>query len=240
MSAVNNSSVENLLKSSDSTARSSALSNRNGTNTSQESAADQSLQSIGEDYTAFLTLLTTQLKNQDPSKPMSTDSFTSELALLAGVEQQVETNQKLSTLISLNESSQLSSDSNLVGKTATAKITSLPLQGGKASLSFDTEVKEPIAISVANSSGMVVKEALGTSQPGTNTWSWDGKDMSGNQLPNGQYFVSVKTMDSAGNTADVPFTVSGKISSVSKGDDDLEVNMGQTEIPMSSIVNISS
>ena len=77
---------------------------------------------------------------------MSSDSFTSELVQLAGVEQQVETNSKLSSLISLNESGQLSADSALVGSQATANSTTLPLQNSSATLNYKGSSGQTVAI----------------------------------------------------------------------------------------------
>lgn len=236
------SSETQLLQAAESSAKSSANTAAT-TSTSDSSTASSSsasaLSSLADNYTTFLTLLTTQLKNQDPSSPMSTDTFTSELAQFAGVEQQVETNKNLTTLISLNEDGQLTSDSSLVGQTATADSTILPLQSSSASLSFSGTSGETVAIAVANSSGTIVKDAVVSATNGTNTWTWDGTDNSGNQLSDGSYSVAVETIDSSGDTSAVPFTVDGTITGVTKGSSDMEVEMGSAEIPMSDVTNVS-
>jgi flagellar basal-body rod modification protein FlgD len=195
---------------------------------------------LANNYTSFLTLLTTQLQNQDPSSPMSSDTFTSELAQFAGVEQQVETNSKLDSLISLNQDGQLSTDTSLVGDTITATTTTLPLQNSSASLSFTGTSGETIAIAVSNSSGTIVKDVVSTASAGTNTWTWDGTDNSGNKLSDGAYSVSVKTVDSTGTTSDVPFSVTGTITGIQKGKADMQVQLGSASIPMSSVTNVSS
>src|ERR1017187_1412865 len=61
---------------------------------------------IASNFTTFLQLLTTQLKNQDPLSPMDTNQFTQQLVEFAGVEQQMKTNDTLSTLVSLQQSAQ--------------------------------------------------------------------------------------------------------------------------------------
>ncbi|GAB6969152.1 flagellar hook capping FlgD N-terminal domain-containing protein [Komagataeibacter kakiaceti JCM 25156] len=236
------SSESQLLQAAESSAKSSANTAAASASSSTSTSASSStaaLSSLADNYTTFLTLLTTQLKNQDPSSPMSTDTFTSELAQFAGVEQQVETNQNLATLISLNEDSQMTSDTSLVGQTATADSTTLPLQNGSASLSFSGTSGETVAIAVANSSGTIVKDAVVTANSGTNTWTWDGTDNSGNTLSNGAYSVAVETIDSSGTTSAVPFTVNGTITGVTKGTSDMEVEMGTADIPMSEVTNIS-
>src|ERR1017187_1131704 len=61
---------------------------------------------IASNFTTFLQLLTTQLQNQDPLSPMDTNQFTQQLVEFAGVEQQMKTNDTLSTLVSLQQSAQ--------------------------------------------------------------------------------------------------------------------------------------
>ncbi|RUT26221.1 flagellar biosynthesis protein FlgD [Asaia sp. W19] len=226
-----------LIQAAEATAKASANATTSGTSSS--SSAALGLSSLANNYTTFLTLLTTQLQHQDPSSPMSSDSFTSELVQFAGVEQQVQTNTNLSSLISLNESSQLSSGSQWVGQTATAKTTTLPLQSGAASLSFTATQGQNVAIAVSDSSGKIVKTETGTSVSGTNNWTWDGTDNSGNKLADGAYSVAVKTIDSTGTTSDLPFTIKGIVTGVTKGSSDLEIQMGAATIPLSNITNFS-
>ena len=54
------------------------------------------------DYDAFLTLLVTQLKNQDPTEPTDSGEFLAQLASFSGVEQQLQTNEKLAELVQAN------------------------------------------------------------------------------------------------------------------------------------------
>ena len=190
----------NLLSAAESTAKSSAATSGSSSSSSSSTSSTAALSSLANNYTTFLTLLTTQLQHQDPSSPMSSDSFTSELVQFAGVEQQVQTNSKLSSLISLNESGQLSADSALVGSQATANSTTLPLQNSSATLNYKGSSGQTVAIAVSNSAGTIVKDDLVTASSGTNTWTWDGTDNNGNKLSDGAYSVAVKTMDSSGNT----------------------------------------
>ncbi|GBR31916.1 basal-body rod modification protein FlgD [Acetobacter peroxydans NBRC 13755] len=171
---------------------------------------------------------------------MSSDTFTSELVQFASVEQQVSTNSKLDSLISLNQDSQLSTDTALVGDTITATSTTLPLQNSSASLSFTGTSGETVAIAVSNSSGTIVKDVVSTASTGTNTWTWDGTDNNGNKLSDGGYSVSVKTVDSTGTTSDVPFSVTGTITGIQKGSADMLVQLGSASIPMANVTNVSS
>ncbi|MBV1836140.1 flagellar hook assembly protein FlgD [Acetobacter estunensis] len=243
-STTSTSSTTSLLSATVTAARSATATNV-ATNTSSTTSDDtdttdsNALSSLASNYTTFLTLLTTQLKNQDPSSPMSSDSFTTELAQFAGVEQQVATNTNLKTLISLTEDGQQSSNMSLVGKTATATTSELPLQNGSSQISFTTTSAEPIAIAVTDSSGNVVQTAEYTSTVGTNTWTWNGTDTSGNQLSDGSYNIAVETADSSGNTSAVPFQVTGSVTGVTRDGTTLYVEMGASKIDMSDVTSFS-
>lgn len=229
-----------LIQAAEAAAKSAANTSASGSASSSSGTANSALSSLANNYTTFLSLLTTQLQHQDPSSPMNTDTFTSELAQFAGVEQQVETNTKLASLISLNESGQMSNNSTLVGHKATANTTTLPLQNSSASLSFSGTAGSTVAIAVANAAGTIVKDVVATAANGTNNWTWDGTDNNGNQLSDGAYSVSVQTISASGTTSSVPFTVTGTITGIQKGASDMEVEMGNATIPMSNVTNISS
>lgn len=235
------SSMTSALSAAMSAAQSAAATNSSVSTTTSSSASSSSnaLASLSSNYSTFLTLLTTQLKNQDPSSPMSSDSFTSELAQFAGVEQQVQTNTNLQTLIDLTQDGQESSNLSLVGETAIATTSELPLQSGAANVSFTTTSAEPIAIAITNSAGTLVKTEELTSAAGSNTWTWDGVDNSGNQLSDGSYNIAIETSDSAGNTTAVPFTVSGKVTGVTSGDGVIYVDMGASQVDMSKVSSFS-
>src|SRR5438270_11550487 len=75
-------------------------------------------QQIAGNFQSFLTLLTTQLKNQNPLDPLDTNQFTQQLVEFAGVQQQLNTNDQLSALIAVQQSAQSTQALNFVGRTA--------------------------------------------------------------------------------------------------------------------------
>ena len=197
------------------------------------------LSSLTSNYNQFLTLLTTQLQNQDPTSPMTSDSFTSELAQFAGVEQQIQTNTNLTQLLSLNQDSQVSQGTSLVGRQAVASTSQLPLQNGSAELQISPTAAETIGIAITNSAGSVVKTQTLSLPAGTTNWAWNGQDDSGNPLPDGSYSAAVVTQDSSGSAAAVPFSVVGTITGVSKdGANGLNVNMGGSTVDMSNVTSL--
>src|SRR5712675_1723338 len=73
---------------------------------------------LAGNFQTFLTLLTTQLQNQNPLDPLDTNQFTQQLVQFAGVEQQLKTNDQLTTLVSLQQTAQSTQALTFVGKTA--------------------------------------------------------------------------------------------------------------------------
>jgi flagellar hook assembly protein FlgD len=92
------------------------------TSTSSTAATQLSLNSglagLADNFQGFLTLLTTQLKNQDPTSPADTNQFTQQITQMTGVEQQLLSNQLLQQLVTAQGG--VASAANLIGETVTA------------------------------------------------------------------------------------------------------------------------
>src|SRR3954451_9401147 len=91
---------------------------------------------IASNFTAFLQLLTTQLKNQNPLEPLDTNQFTQQLVQFAQVEQQITMNSSLSTLISLQKATQTSAALGFLGSTVRVEGDTARLAGGSAAWSY--------------------------------------------------------------------------------------------------------
>ena len=241
VSSVGTINSTSLLNQAISAAKSNAATNATAASSSTtSSSSSSSLSSLGGNFNQFLTLLTTQLQHQDPSNPTSTDSFTAELAQFAGVQQQVQTNTNLTSLISATQDNQMASAVSLIGKTTTASTSSLPLQSGSASLSFTAPQAGDVAIAITDSKGNVVKSETIDASVGTNTWTWDGKNNAGTQLSNGAYTVAVEGSSTDGTGVSLPTTVTGTVTGVSKGSSGVNIDMGDAIIDISDLTGFSS
>ncbi|RZJ39312.1 MAG: flagellar hook capping protein, partial [Brevundimonas sp.] len=87
---------------------------------------------LASNFETFLTLLTTQLRNQDPLSPVDSNEFTAQLTQMAGVEQQLLTNDLLTSLLAAQSAGGLDNASNYIGKEVTAAWTATSLEDGKA------------------------------------------------------------------------------------------------------------
>lgn len=158
----------------------------------QNAAVKSATTKFAEDFDSFLTLLTTQLKNQDPTKPMDPSEFTSQLVQFTGVEQQINTNAKLADLLAAQQATQTLSAAGYLGTTVEASGSSVPLVGGQAQFTYTLAGNaETSTINILDASGTLVRRAEGNNTAGKHVFEWDGKDNAGNTLPNGTYTVSV-------------------------------------------------
>ena len=232
-------SASSTAASSTTSAAAAASTASGSTNASSSDTSAAALSSLSSNFNDFLTLLTAQLQNQDPTTPMDSSQFTTELVQFTGVQQQVQTNTNLTQLIQLSQDQQLTESSGLVGKQVVISGSTVPLQNGAATISFSTPQAEPIAISITNAAGQDVKDVELTSALGANTWSWSGTDNEGNTLPDGPYNVAVEGADQTGSTSAITFTSVGTPTSVQQSSSGLSVSFGPTNLSYSAVESIA-
>src|SRR3954466_12002320 len=123
---------------------------------SQQKAAQSNVK-LSTDLNSFLTLLTSQLKNQDPLSPMDSTQFTNQLVQFSQVEQQINMNSNLSNLIGLTQQSIASNVVNYIGKTIEGPSSSAPLINGAMKASYNLTAKAAtVTIAVKNAAGDIV------------------------------------------------------------------------------------
>src|ERR1700723_39717 len=94
-------------------------STTNSSSSNASSATNSSLDQLASNFNSFLTLLTTQLQNQDPLDPLDTNQFTEQLVEVTGVQQQVDMNSNLQTLISLQQPTEATQAMQFLGSNVT-------------------------------------------------------------------------------------------------------------------------
>ena len=208
------------------------------TGTTASSGSGSALSTLSGNFNDFLSLLMTQLKNQDPTSPTDTNRFTTELVQFTGVQQQINTNSSLTSLIQLTQGGEVLQASSIVGKPVQVTSDHLALQNGTGGVAFTTAASEPVSIGVYNDSGTQLRSATVTSAAGANTWTWDGKNDQGQQLADGSYKVVVTTPDASGTAQAVPFTVSGTATGVERNGTALTVQMGALGVDLSAVQSV--
>jgi len=170
---------------------------------------------IAGNFQTFLTLLTTQLQNQNPLDPLDTNQFTQQLVEFAGVEQQLKTNDSLSTLVSLQQTAQATQALQFVGKTAVVAGNTAALSNSSATWELNVPSASTVNISIANSAGQTVYAGTYSANAGNNQpFTWNGQGSDGTQWPDGSYTLTATAADSSGNNVAITTQVGGTVSSV--------------------------
>src|SRR5262245_23655597 len=126
----------------------------------QQSKTDAASAGLATDFNDFLILLTTQLQNQDPLNPMDTTEFTNQLVAFAGVEQQINTNQKLDSLVSLGLGSALGNAQSYIGKVVSYVSSEFNYTGTPSDIRYSIGADAVSSkISIYDESGKVVYTA---------------------------------------------------------------------------------
>lgn len=215
--------------------------NNSATKSSTTKTGDDALASLSGDYTNFLTLLTTQLKNQDPLSPMDATQFTQQLVQFSAVEQQINGNKKLDQLIGLQSTANAYGAVGFVGTTIAADSNDIPLQSGKAKFDYTIEKGGGAAtLKILDSSGNIVMLKGVDATVGTHPVEWDGTDYFGNKLKDGKYTVSVSYKDqNTGKDIDADITSYGKVDQAVIADGAVFLKMGDVSVPLADVLRIS-
>jgi flagellar basal-body rod modification protein FlgD len=170
---------------------------------------------IAGNFQSFLTLLTTQLQNQNPLDPLDTNQFTQQLVEFAGVQQQLNTNDSLATLVSLQQTAQSTQALGFVGKTAVVSGSTAALTDSTATWQLSVPTASTVNITIASSTGQNVfsgsySVAAGNNQP----FTWNGQGSDGTQEPDGNYTMTATAKDASNNTVAITTAIQGVVSSV--------------------------
>ncbi|WGR93960.1 flagellar biosynthesis protein FlgD [Bradyrhizobium sp. ISRA443] len=187
-----------------------------GTNTGSSSgsnSASSTTKGIADNFQTFLTLLTTQLQNQNPLDPLDTNQFTQQLVQFAGVEQQLKSNDQLKSLIEIEKSAQSTQALVYVGNT-------VAVDGSKAQ--FDKSATWNLTASQATSATITITSSTGQTaysgnfnlNQGNASFVWDGKGTDGTQWPPGTYTLTATGKDSKGNDVAITTEIQGMVDSV--------------------------
>jgi flagellar basal-body rod modification protein FlgD len=185
--------------------------------TAAASATGQSadMQQLSGNFDTFLTLLTTQLQNQDPMNPMDSNQFTQQLVEFSQVEQQINTNDSLKTLIGQGTSQTGAYAVSYLGKAVTVSNGNAPLADSKAIWAYNLNATAAnTQLNVTDANGNVVYTGAGENQSGAHLFTWDGKGTNGAQLPDGTYKLTVSAAATDGSAITNSVTSTGVVSEV--------------------------
>lgn len=220
------------------TVSSTTTSTTSSTTSSSASAARTSLTS---NFQTFLTLLTTQLQNQDPTSPMDSNQFTQQLVMYSQVEQQIDTNDKLDSLISLGSNQTTSLAMSYLGKSVTVSDGTGELTSSSATWNYTLDsASKSTTLTVTDSDGDTVYSTTGDTTSGTHTFTWDGKNSSGDTESDGLYTLTVSALDSSGKSVTTSVASTLKIDGVDLSGSSPKLVVGSSEIALSSVSMVTN
>ncbi|WP_029008940.1 flagellar hook assembly protein FlgD [Azospirillum halopraeferens] len=215
------------------------------TRTDDEKKTDVALKGLGDNFTSFLRLLTTQMQNQDPLKPMDTNEMTNQLVQFANVEQNIATNSRLDKLIKSQQTAATASNLSYLGRVVEYEGDVFPYIQGmeKAELSYELDrAAEKVRIDILDSKGRIVRSMPGATDAGKqNDVVWDFKDDQGIAVPPGNYRINVAP---SGKSADdhikATTTTYGYVAGIdySKSGEPMLAVAQDLQVPVSSIKRI--
>jgi flagellar basal-body rod modification protein FlgD len=196
--------------------------------------------------TDFLTLMLAQLKNQDPTSPVDSNTFLSQLAQLSEVQGITSLNTSFSALSNSLSSSQALQASSLLGHQALVNsgTATLAANGAISGAVNVPQTTSQVVLNISDSSGALVGQInLGAQSAGLASFSWNGTEGNGSQAPPGQYTLSAQYAGATSGGTAAATLVNGTIESVSMGagSTGLTLNVsGIGSVPFSSVQQISN
>ena len=215
----------------------------NGTSSTTSSSSSSSSATSGQlSMSDFLSLMTTQLKNQDPMKPMDSGAFLGQIASFGTVSGISDLQTSFDSFAKSMQSNQALQGSSLVGHSVVVP-SSIGLLDSSNGLQGKIKVTDPVTdlkVNIYSESGELVKTLNLGSASGDTAFSWDGVSDNGATMPAGTYQFKASGTVNGTNTAFATSTVANVNSvQVGSGASGLTVNLaGIGAVPFSEVEQI--
>jgi flagellar basal-body rod modification protein FlgD len=213
----------------------------NSTSSTASAAGVAGSQQLAGNFNTFLTLLTTQLQNQNPLDPLDTNQFTQQLVEFSSVEQQVNMNSNLQTLISLQQTSEATSAMQFLGSNVTISGKTATLAANSpASWSLNSPSPATGNITITSSTGQTAYTGTVSLNSGNQTYSWNGQGSNGVTWPAGQYTLAITASGTNGQPVTVATQIQGTVSGVDLSQNPPQLTVGGQDYPISAIQSINN
>lgn len=205
------------------------------------STKSSALSSLTSNVDTFLSILTTEMKNQDPtSSEDNTAQYIAQISQMTMVEAQLETNDKLDTLISNGNSAGNSSAVGYIGKTVTVGGGEGALVNSSCTWNYKLDsTAASNTLTVTDSSGKTVYSTTGDTSSGSHSFTWNGKNLSGVTQSDGQYTLSVASKDANGKTISNSVSYTGKVTAVDTSGSSTALVVGSVDFPLSDVSTVT-
>lgn len=202
--------------------------------------ATNSRSTIADSFDTFLTLLTTQLQNQNPLEPLDANEFTQQLVQFSEVEQTIKSNENLENLLKLQAATAVTNSVSYIGKTVELSEVSQELNNNSATWpinSAGSADKATFTVSDANGNVIFSEEKALTS--GDSEYTWDGRTNTGGIAPKGNYSLSIAARNSDGVNIDANVTTrEGVVTGIDMSENTLYLLIGEERIKIEHVTSI--
>lgn len=197
---------------------------------------------LAEDFTQFLTLLTTQLMNQDPLNPMDSSEFTNQLVQFSQVEQSINTNQKLDDMLALQLGSISTVALGYVGMDVTYTSSEMNWDGERpVTINYALEKNASVLkINIYDENGVLVRSLDAPKAAGGQKAEWDGRDNNGNIVPPGTYGLRIDAADNEQKPITASTAVSGSVRGIESQDGVVFLLVGERAIALGSVIQATN
>lgn len=212
--------------------------------TAEEAKTASATKGLGDNFETFLKMLTTQMKNQDPLKPMDTNEMTKQLVEFANVEQNIGTNSRLDKLLKLQGASTASTNLAYLGRMISYEGDQFDYAEGmtQAPLGYELETAaKSVRVDILDSAGRKIRSFAGEKTAGTkHLVNWDFKDDNGLPVPPGSYRLNIApTGEKEDQIIKAKTYTFGTVAGVSQAKDgETTLTVGNTEVPLSSVMTV--
>ena len=220
-----------------------AGSTTSSSTTAAGAAGSAASQQIAGNFDTFLQLLTTQLQNQDPLDPMDANSFTQELVEFSSVEQQIDMNTNMQTLISMQQTTEATSAMQLVGSNVTISGNSSTLSNATntpASWSLTTTTPATANVTITSAAGTTAYTGTVALNAGTQAYNWSGQGNNGQTWPDGAYTISINATGANGQSVTVSTQTQGTVTGVNLSSTPPTLTVNGQSVQISQITSITN
>jgi flagellar basal-body rod modification protein FlgD len=194
---------------------------------------------LSNNFDTFLQLLTTQLRNQDPTQPMDANQFTQQLVQYSQVEQQLATNSKLDSLLTAFQGNQTTTALGYLGKKVSYDASVVTPTSTGATWTFTPATSGEYTIRIRDAEGNLVKETTATMTASqASEYTWDGKRSDGKTLGTQPYTLELYR-GTGTNAVQVAVNHTGTVSAVDMSTGTPRVTVGTLNIPIARLTGIS-
>lgn len=195
---------------------------------------------LDDQFNSFLSLLTTQLKHQDPTEPLDTNQMTAQLVDFTALEQQLQTNEFMAALFLNTQHSAQTEAVSFIGKKITTEGNLAILQNSEATWSYRSPEAGTANIAIFDEDDTLVKSETIAIEPGQSSYTWNGVTDSGNKAPDGRYAIKITALNASNESMNITTEFTGIVDGVDFTSIDPELIIGDTRVVMSSVSSVSA